>query len=140
MKPRFFEALQTKDLQGENNMPTHSSSGNYVVDLFFAMGGYRNKAKSIQDLVSLFFAAYGENPNLAVKALLHLRDVRGGMGERNSSRILLYFLAKSHPEIVRQLVRQIPEFGRWDDLLVLLDTPVETEVLEFLKESLLIYP
>lgn len=137
IKPSFFQALQTKNLRGENDMPTHSSSGSYIVDLFFKMGGFRkNPTTSIQELISVFFAAYGENPNLALKALLHLRDVRGGMGERNSARILLYFLAKSHPEIVRQLVREIPEFGRWDDLLTLLDTPVENEVLEFLKQSL----
>lgn len=136
-KPKFFDALQTKNLRGENNMPTHSSSGNYVVDLFFKMGGFRkNPTTSIQELVSIFFAAYGENPNLALKALLHLRDVRGGMGERNSGKILLYFLAKSHPEIVRQLLPHFPEYGRWDDLLVLLDTPVETEVLELIKTNL----
>lgn len=137
MKPRFFDALQSKDLQGENNMPTHSSSGNYVVNLFFKMGGFRkNPTASVSELVSVFFAAYGENPNLAVKALLHLRDVRGGMGERNSGKVLLYFLAKSHPEIVRQLLPYFPEYGRWDDLLVLLDTPVETEVLELIKINL----
>lgn len=136
-RPRFFESLQTKSLRGENNMPTHSSSGNYVVDLFFKMGGFRkNPTASIQELVSVFFAAYGENPNLAVKALLHLRDVRGGMGERNSGKILLYFLAKSHPEVVRELVPHLPEYGRWDDLLVLLDTPVENEVLELIRKAL----
>lgn len=137
IRPKFFEALQTKNLRGENNMPTHSSSGNYVVDLFFKMGGFRkNPTASVEELVSVFFAAYGENPNLAVKALLHLRDVRGGMGERNSGKVLLYFLAKSHPEIVRQLLPHFPEYGRWDDLLVLLDTPVETEVLDLIREAL----
>ena len=134
--PALFEALTTKDLLTENGMPTHSSSGSFVVDLFYEMGGFRNGRKPTRDLIGLFFAAYGENPNLAVKALLNLRDIRGGMGERESFRVLLHFLARTHPEVAVKLVRHIPEYGRWDDLLVLLSTPVENEVLTFILESL----
>jgi hypothetical protein len=134
---KFFRALTTKDKLTENGMPTHSTSGSFVVDLFYAMGGFRSNAgKSLGELVGLFYAALGENPNLAVKCLLNLRDPRGGMGERLSGRILWNALAKSHPELVKKLYRRIPEFGRWDDILALLDTPVEEEVLAFILESL----
>src|SRR5688572_202942 len=136
IKPRLFEALQTKDLRGENNMPTHSSSGSFVVDFFYAMGAFRNGGKPTRDLISLFFSAYGEDANLTAKALFNLRDIRGGMGERESFRVLLHFLSRNHPEVVRKLVRFVPEYGRWDDLLVLLGTQVEQEAVEFILESL----
>jgi hypothetical protein len=137
MAVKLFEALTTKDLRTENNMPTHSSSGSFVVDFYYKMGGYRKNGEPLKNLVSVFYAALGENPNLAVKALFNLRDPRGGMGERKSGRILWHFLANSHPEIVRKLLHHIPAYSRWDDLFYFLGTPVEEEAMDLLYHALL---
>lgn len=136
MKNSFFQSLTTKDLRTENGMPTHSSSGSFVVDFFYKMGGQRAGREPWGNLIGLFYAALGEDANLTVKALFNLRDPRGGMGERMSGRVLWNSLAKSHPRLVLELFRKIPEFGRWDDILCLLDTPVEEEVMKFILESL----
>lgn len=133
---KFFKALTTKDLRTENGMPTHSTSDSYLVDFFYKMGGQRSGRESMGQFIGLFYAAFGENPNLALKAMCNLRDIRGGMGERDVFKILLNSLGNSHPEIARQLVRFVPEFGRWDDLFVLLDTPVEGEVLQVILTGL----
>jgi hypothetical protein len=134
---KFFNALTTKDMRTENGMPTHSTSGSFIVDFFYEMGGYRNGRKPLGNLVGLFYAAFGENPNLAVKALFNLRDPRGGMGERKSGRILWNYFANSHPNIVRNLLPYIPALSRWDDLLYFLGTPVEEEAMGLLYHAIL---
>ena len=65
----------------------------------------------------MFSDAFYENPLLAVKWLFMLRDVRGGMGERRSFRICLAWLANARPELVKKLIKLIPEYGRFDDLI-----------------------
>lgn len=134
---RLFDAMTTKDLKTENGMPTHSTSGSFVVDFFYKMGGQRAGREPLGKLVGLFYAAFGENSNLAIKALLNLRDPRGGMGERETGRILWNSLANSHPELVKKLIPYIPVFGRWDDLFYLLDSPCETEMAGFYFQALM---
>lgn len=133
----LFQAFTTDDLRTENGMPTHSTSGSYVVDFYYESGGYRKARKPLGDLVGVFFAAYGENPRLALKALFNLRDPRGGKGERLVSRVIWHALAMAHPEIVRKALREIPDKGRWDDVFALLDTPVEQDMLDFVYEALM---
>lgn len=134
---KFFDALTTKDMLTENGMPTHSTSGSFVVDFFYEMGGYRNGRSPLGKLVGLFYASFAENPNLTIKALFNLRDPRGGMGERRSGRVLWNAFANSHPNIVRELLPHIPAYARWDDLFYLLGTPVEDDVVEFLYHAIL---
>lgn len=134
---KFFDALTTKDLFTENGMPTHSTSGSFLVDFFYEMGGYRAGRKPLGNLIALFYAAFGENPNMAVKALFNLRDPRGGMQEKHSGRILWHSFAKSHPELVKQLLPHIPALGRWDDLFYFLGTPVEEDAMDFLYQAIL---
>ncbi len=134
---KFFDALTTKDLLTENGMPTHSSSGSFLVDFFYEMGGYRAGRKPLGNLIGLFYAAFGENPNMAVKALFNLRDPRGGMQERYSGRILWNSFANSHPELTKQLLPHIPALGRWDDLFYFIGTPVEDEAMDFLFQAIL---
>ena len=45
-------------------------------------------------------------------------------------------LAEFYPETARRIVYAIPEYGRWDDLLVLLDTPVKDEAVALIKNQL----
>ena len=92
--------------------------------------------RNLSDLEKLFAKAYGENPVLAIKILFYMRNIRGGLGERNGFRVLLKELAEFYPETARRIVYAIPEYGRWDDLLVLLDTPVKDEAVALIKNQL----
>ena len=90
----------------------------------------------ISGLLKLFAKAYAENPVIAVKILFYLRNIRGGLGERNSFRVLLKELAQSYPKTAKRLVYAVPEYGRWDDLLVLLDSPVKADIVDLIKNQL----
>ena len=58
-----------------------------------------------------------------MKIIFFARDVRGGMGERRFFRTALAALADFAPEAVERNIPNIAEYGRFDDLCVLLDTP-----------------
>ena len=109
----------------ENGDTAFRTTHNAVLDLFGLMGGMRNNT---DDFMSLFDKAYRDNKILAIAALLNLRDIRGGMGERRLFRSGLEYIANNETdeEIVCQLIQLVPELGRWDDLMVFLDTPYET--------------
>ena len=117
----------------ENGDVAHSTSGSYCLDLFSLIGGMRN---NIEDVSKLFIRALLENPILTVKILFYARDIRGGLGERKIFRTLFLYLVASKPEVARKVLRMIPQYGRWDDLLELLDTPLKDSTIAFIKEQL----
>lgn len=118
----------------ENGAVTPESTGADCLDLFATIGALRNVEKS--DILNRFYRAFFENRDLALKILFFARDVRGGLGERRTFRVILKSLAKRYPEVVIKNLPYIAEFGRFDDLLVLLDTACESAMLEFVKVQL----
>lgn len=46
------------------------------------------------------------------------------------------WLAKTQPEIARRNLIHIPLYGRWDDLYVFIDTPLENDALQIMKDQL----
>lgn len=58
------------------------------------------------------------------------------MGERRTFKICLKYLAISKPEITRAILNYIPEYGRYDDALVLLYTSIAEDVARMYKEQL----
>ena len=117
----------------ENGAVTHRTSGKDCLDLFAAIGALRRADD--QDICSRFLKAYAENPDLAMKILFYSRDVRGGLGERRVFRSILTWLASNEKGSVVRNLPYIAEYGRWDDVLVLLKTPCRKEALALLEEQ-----
>lgn len=111
-----------------NGCVTNRSSLNAVLDFFFIAGSSRGK-----DISELFQKALTENEELAVRALLWLRDIRGGAGERQQFKNLVVNLPDNLAEAV---IQRIPDVGRWDDLFVFFDTDLENVVLEAIAKGL----
>ncbi len=126
--------LTNQKKQTENGAIGYQTTGKALVDLNFAVASLRNESET--QIVKRFLPAFYEDRLLAVKWLFFLRDVRGGLGERRTFRILMKYLATSFPELTQYLVELMAEYGRFDDLLCLLDTPVEETVLTVLKAQL----
>ena len=72
-----------------------------------------------QSYTKSFVDALGENEELAIRALLHLRDVREGKGERRIFRDLVLYIASSfiNQETALRILAKVPEIGRFDDLI-----------------------
>lgn len=128
LKNEFNETTTT------NNAKAFNSTKSYVLDLFSKGGAMRSSSDS--EIVDLFSDAFNENPTLSLKTLFYLRDIRGGQGERRLFKLCLKRLAEINKDSLIKNLHLISEFGRWDDLLILLDTSVKNEVVELIKKQL----
>lgn len=134
----FLRALrdnmnETKTTNGANALKSTSSS---LVDLFGLIGALRNRADI--EIENLFSKAYSEDRMLAMKILFYARDIRGGLGERRVSRVVFKHLAIIEPDVMRNNLHLISHYGRWDDLLVFLDTKLRDDVITIIKDQLYI--
>lgn len=118
----------------ENGATTYISTKSHCLDLFSAIGAIRKSPES--DIIGRFIKAYAEDENLALKTLFFARDAREGLGERRVFRIILNYLAKYEPESVRRNIEYIAEYGRYDDLLCLIGTSCEKDVLQIIEGQL----
>lgn len=118
----------------ENGAPAFVSTQSHVLD-FFALGGaLRNRPEN--ETISIFSKAFAEDQTLALKALFYFRDCRSGQGERQTFKTILKFLANTHSDKLKPLIKYIPEYGRWDDMFVLIGTPLEREMFEIIALQL----
>ena len=117
----------------ENGALTHRSTGKDCLDLFAAIGALRRE--SDLEIEKRFLKAYTEDRDLAMKILFFARDVRGGLGERRVFRVILRWLAFNETGSVLRNLPYVAEYGRWDDVLVLLNTPCRKAALSLLKQQ-----
>ena len=97
-------SLSTPDPSGE-------SSGR--VGLFFKSVRGLDAPRQYQFMVE----AARENIVDAFLIGFHIRDCRGGKGERELGRRCLIWLFINHPILFSKVAKLLPEYGRWDDVL-----------------------
>lgn len=118
----------------ENGAVGYKTTQHPLVDLNFMVSSLRWYSEEM--IVKEFVKTYFESPKYAVKWLFFLRDILEGMGERRTFRVCMKYLAQSHGEIARAVLPLIPEYGRFDDLLVFLDTDLCEETCNLIKLQL----
>ena len=112
----------------ENGALTNKSSLSPVVDLFFLAGASRGK-----DLSAQFALSYKADQDLSIRLAQWLRDAREGAGEREQFRNVLRWLIANDQAGARALLRKTPLLGRWDDVLVALNTPLHSDAVEMVR-------
>ena len=117
----------------ENGAVALSTTGDARLDFFGTVGSLRGADK--ERVTRLFSEAYKADPLFATKIAFYARDVRGGLGERQTFRTLLQFMAKYHPEALRPNLDLIGVYGRFDDLYSLIGTPLEAEMWAAMKRQ-----
>lgn len=128
----FLKNLANRTLT-ENGAVTPRTTGSDCLDLFATVGALRSQSEA--EINRRFLRAFAENKDLAMKILFYARDVRGGLGERRVFRVLLRYLAEYEPASLRRNLPYIAEYGRWDDLLCLLETPLRAEAEALLRRQ-----
>lgn len=118
----------------ENGAVKRNHTNSALLDMF-AMGAAM-RTRSEADIILMFREAFAENPSYALKCLFYIRDVRGGQGERRFFRVVMRDLAKTETEVARRNMKLIPIYGRWDDLYTFIDTPLEAEAFNIMKQQL----
>lgn len=125
----LISALTTDDALTANGAITNSTTDSKLLDFFASAGSLRNQTES--EILRMFNDAYFENPSLALRMLLWVRDCRGGAGERRTFRIIFNSLS---PKDKNRIIHKVPEVGRWDDLW---KKQVNKEVVETYTPNLL---
>lgn len=118
----------------ENGAVGYRTTCKELVDMNFMVSSMRGMSE--EEITNKFAKAFYEDKLLAIKWLFFAGDVRGGLGERRLFRICFSYLAGSHPKIAKALLRLIPEYTRWDNLIVLIDTPLIDDVIDIIRYQL----
>lgn len=118
----------------ENGAVGYRTSGKKLLDLNFAVASLRRASET--EIINKFMGAYFEDKVTAVKWLFYSRDVREGLGERRLFRIAMKEFMESEPKAAKELIKLVPEYGRWDDLWCLLETDLVNDVVELVKIQL----
>jgi len=117
----------------ENGAVALNTTGDARLDLFGTIGSLRTAEK--ERINRLFSEAWKADPLFATKIAFYARDVRGGLGERQTFRTLLQFMAEKHPEALRLNLDLVGVYGRYDDLYCLIGTPLENEMWAAIKKQ-----
>ena len=118
----------------ENGAYALKSTGYHMVDLFSRVGSMRTLEAG--QVLTEFDCAFNEDNLLATKLMFYARDIREGLGERKTFRIILKDMAERHPEIVEKNIELIGLYGRFDDLYELVGTPVEKQMWQYMRKQL----
>ena len=60
------------------------------------------RERDVEDKIDLLEAAMQKDKLLATKIVFHTRNIRGGLGERETFRQLIRYIALQYPEIMKQ--------------------------------------
>lgn len=131
----------------ENGAIGYRSTGKSLLDLNFSIPYLRDKNE--YDIINNYWIpAYNENQELAMRWLFFLRDIREGLGERRIFRVIMNWMANNYPKEIKKLISGnkesdenigeiIPFYGRWDDLIYLMDNDyVSKNVYNTIKKQL----
>lgn len=131
--------LQQSYKSTENDATALNTSGSYLVDSFALCGSMRGRTPL--DILNIYSKALIEEPLLATKLAYYTRDIRGGLGERATGRILLLYLAYAYPKTFIANLTLVVEYGRYDDLIeifYILESKGEVceAIIKLIKEQL----
>ena len=115
----------------ENGLVGYKSANNILLDFNYKVPSMRRMDNNSlnKEIDSLLDGV--EDREILFRYIFYLRDVRGGMGERRVFRAIIKRMAERHMKEVVQLIPLIAEYGRFDDLFVLKDTPYEKDMVDF---------
>lgn len=120
----------------ENGAIGYKTSNSALVDLNYAVSSLRHSDD--EEIILLFDKAYYENREYALKWLFFARDIREGIGERRLFRICYKRLADLNINSFYKNLNNIPEYGRWDDLISLigLNDEIDKRIHLMIKDQL----
>ena len=89
----------------ENGALALNSTSDALTDLFAVCGAMRERKE--KEIVNMFSKAMVCDRLLGTKLAFYTRDVRGGLGERRTGRLMLQYLAKEYTDILDKNLKLI---------------------------------
>lgn len=129
------ESADTNLTRTENGALGYANCRSAIVDFFYKISTFRQE--TAEQKQTAFLKALAEDKDLAYRMLFFARDIRKGLGERQLFRDIFKAL---DPKVAKSLVKLIPEYGRWDDVIDILrnegiDQNVSDETLRFIQNQ-----
>lgn len=136
MSDKFTTAIEAEQnyARTENGAKVYETSGKTLVDMYFKSEGLRTAHEN--KISKSVGRAYADDKLNTLKLIFHLRDIRGGQGLRYYFRTAIKHIAILNPEVVDKNLELFAEYGRWDDLIALMNTPVEKDMLDLIDLQL----
>ena len=119
----------------ENGAVGYRTTGRPMLDMNFKISSYRNMSE--MEIVDDFKKCFLQDEVLALQFLFFIRDREEGLGERRTFKVIFKALADAYPGYVARLIPLVGEYGRFDDLLPLLDTREREDVSKYLTETMI---
>ena len=117
----------------DNGALSYRSTLNNCLNLFYTIG-----SKDNSDIIPLFEKAFKEDPIVATKVAMYARDIREGLGRRKHFRDILLYLENVKPQYVLNILPNIPEIGRWDDLLIFKTIELKHAAYSMIEQALIL--
>lgn len=119
----------TKNTKGGNY---YSSTYNANLDFFCKISRYNTE----DEILDVFKKALDEDETLALANLLYVLDIREGKGERRIFKTIFKMICTNKVELAEKILPFIKDLGRYDYILVGMNTPLENKVIEIIKKQL----
>lgn len=102
------------------------------LDLFAGISRYNDD----ETIINKFEKALKEDRQIALANVLYFLDIREGKGERKIFKICFEYLCHNDKESALKIMKFISDLGRWDYILVGIDTLIDKETVGVIKEQL----
>lgn len=140
------KSQETTEVTTWNGAASYSTLDDPLIQFFFktvrniTMEDYKSveKNRTVPDaLAKLLNEAWQVDNLYTMRLIFHLRDCRGGKGEKRLFRLCCLWLLQNHPEALELNMNQIPEFGSIKDFFnIFLGTVYENNMLERVADQL----
>lgn len=124
------------------NKPNKTYSLNHHYDLYVKLKAMKQSMGSnsfrgkYDEFRSLFMKAFEQHKTMAMQLLFMLRDIKGGLGERELFRKTLLDLENTDPKLIIKILGLIPKYGRWDDLMIFQNPKVQFQAIRIIARGL----
>lgn len=118
----------------ENGAVALNSTQNAVLDAFGSLAAMKDRNE--ETILTTWYKAFATDKELAMRLLFYIRDIRGGQGMRRVFRVIARNMALSNPDLMIKNLDNFLFFGRGDDVLCLLETPIEKDVIKWVEKVL----
>lgn len=129
---KFVNAIrnETTVTSTANGAKTYSTSLDAIVDMFFHLPAKRGYA--VGQITKFVKPAFEQDPELAFRVALYIRDAREGAGERRTFRIILDWLQENgYRDYVGRAIPALVELGRFDDIYYLIENEKDEEIARY---------
>lgn len=135
VKSSYSEYTATNTNSNQPNVISFYYDNVYSKQLFEKNCDFFNEAKRLQLLKveTLLDECWKEDKELLMKIIFHIRDKTDGKGCRKCFMICYKWLIKTHYDVAVKNLKYIPEFGCFKDLIILMDTSLKDEILDFIS-------